>query len=164
MKIISNSKNQEIIIAFHEKLNNMEGERAKSDLKKLASHSIKAPAKRILAVDDSITMLYSYQIMASNLNVDIITAINGKEALECLEQEKKIDLIITDMNMPVMDGIDFIRKVRAKPSLKNIPIIMATTESQKSQEQIAMNAGVNSFVRKPFTVRFIEDKVKNFIF
>jgi len=141
----------------------MGSERAKSDAERIVNSAVKDTGKKVLAVDDSQTMLLFYRTAASDLGLDLTTTTNGKEALECLKQDKTFDLIITDMNMPIMDGIEFTRTIKEDPALKEIPIIMATTESEKSQARLAQNAGVSSFIKKPFTVQILQNKIKPFL-
>jgi two-component system chemotaxis response regulator CheY len=83
---------------------------------------------------------------------DVLEGSNGQEALDRLSQvpESKVDLIVTDLNMPVMDGIAFIRCVRAKPSCKFTPILMLTTESQDSKKAEGKSAGATGWIVKPF--------------
>ena len=102
----------------------------------------------ILVVDDSHAMLSFYRSALSEMNAVVLTAGNGKEALELIEQGCDFDLIISDMNMPVMDGIEFTRKLRDRADLT--PIVMVTTESERSQADLARSSGVNAFLTKPF--------------
>ena len=102
----------------------------------------------ILVVDDSHAMLSFYRSALSEMNAVVLTAGNGKEALDLIEQGCDFDLIISDMNMPVMDGIEFTRKLRDRSDLT--PIIMVTTESERSQADLARSSGVNAFLTKPF--------------
>lgn len=102
----------------------------------------------ILVVDDSHAMLSFYRSALSEMNAVVLTAGNGKEALELIEQGCDFDLIISDMNMPIMDGIEFTRKLRDLADLT--PIIMVTTESERSQADLARSSGVNAFLTKPF--------------
>jgi two-component system, chemotaxis family, chemotaxis protein CheY len=74
---------------------------------------------------------------------------NGQEALSALEGQK-VDLIITDLNMPVMDGLTFIRQLRTRPASKFTPVLMLTTESQASKKQEGKAAGATGWIVKPF--------------
>ena len=160
---ITKINDSEIISDFYIKLVDMGSERAKSDAERIENSAVKDTGKKVLAVDDSRAMLLFYRTAASDLGLDLTTTTNGKEALECLKQEKTFDLIITDMNMPIMDGIEFTRTIKEDPALKAIPVIMATTESEKSQARLAQNAGVSSFIKKPFTVQILQNKIKPFL-
>ncbi|MCP4716435.1 MAG: response regulator [Deltaproteobacteria bacterium] len=163
MDALTRLSDPEIIDAFKEKLSVIGGSRADADIAALEKPSLTSSGKRVLAVDDSNSILLFYRSAASGMGLNITTATNGKEGLDCLQSDPNFDLIITDMNMPVMDGIEFTRSVRELPKFKDIPIIMATTESEKSQARLAKNAGVNSFVKKPFTAEVLQNKIKGFI-
>jgi len=160
---VSASKDPEVIAAFIEKLNILSGDRAEADAKKLTELSLTSSGKRILAVDDSAPMLLFYRSIASTLGYDIVTAVNGREALNCLEKDSEFDLIISDMNMPVMDGIEFTREVRSNLFISDIPIVMVTTESESSQVRLAESAGVTGFMKKPFTADALQAKICEFI-
>lgn len=153
------SNDQEIISAFAEKLSAITGERAEADARKLAGFTVSKTGKRILAIDDSAPILLFYRSIASDMGIDIVTAGNGKEALELLEQDPEVDLILTDMNMPVMDGIEFTREARLNPFVAHIPIVMVTTESESSQVQLAKHAGVTDFLKKPFTADTLKTSI-----
>jgi two-component system, chemotaxis family, chemotaxis protein CheY len=86
-------------------------------------------ARTILVVDDSVTMVMSLKTTLSLNGFQAETAGNGREALEKLQAGLRPDLILTDINMPVMSGLELIRSVRAMPGLKFIPILTLTTES-----------------------------------
>lgn len=109
--------------------------------------------KRILVVDDSKAIIRFYAEVAEATGFDIISAYDGKEALDYLQQEgsRTIDLLLTDMNMPHMDGIELVCEVRQMECFYSLPILMATTESGSSQCAFAHGAGVNGFISKPFS-------------
>jgi len=106
-------------------------------------------AKTILVVDDSVTMVMSLKTTLSINGFRPETAGNGKEALEKLQSGFKPDLIITDINMPVMGGMDLIRSVRAMPGLKFIPILTLTTESEAAKRSEGKQAGATGWIVKP---------------
>lgn len=115
---------------------------------------------RILSVDDFSTMRRIVKNILRQLgytNVD--EAENGAAALSTLK-EKKYDLVISDWNMPVMTGIELLKSVRADPSLKATPFLMVTAEAEKSQVVEAIEAGVNSYILKPFTAKLLEEKLQ----
>lgn len=149
--------------AFAKKLNAMENQRAKADADKIKSISSSELKKRILIVDDSKSMLAFYRMVASVMQISVAAAENGRQALDILESDKAFDLILTDLNMPVMTGIELTQKVRADHSMDRIPIVVATTESEGSQEQLARKTGANDFIQKPFTAAQLRDKINSFI-
>jgi len=139
------------------------GERAEADAEKIEYSTIQETTKNILAIDDSRPMLLYYRSVAADMGIDIITAANGKKGLEIITKTKELDLLLTDMNMPEMDGIELTRQIRDIPELKEVPVIMVTTESDKSQERQAVNAGVNCVVMKPFTANTLQTKIKSLL-
>lgn len=160
VKEIRHSGGGEFIGRFHDRLSGMDIPRAKDDAQSLDSLSVKSGGMQILAVDDSRAMLNFYQSVTASLGLNIVTALNGKEALDILEKGESFDLIITDMNMPVMDGIEFTKQVRGNPLLPDMPIIMITTESERSQQDLAMKAGATYFMQKPFSAEKLQEKIK----
>lgn len=163
MAEILSAGDPEVIAAFKTVLIGMEGLRAKADLAKLAAINIPLVGRDVLAIDDSKAMLSFYRSLAADLGLKIVTAGNGKEALNLIEMGQPFDLIITDMNMPVMDGLELTRKIRQKTSHSKIPIIMVTTESEQSQQDMARSAGVDAFITKPFTAEILKEKVNSFL-
>ncbi|MEQ9441753.1 MAG: response regulator [Cyclobacteriaceae bacterium] len=105
--------------------------------------------KKILTVDDSESIV---SVVTTTLeeDYDMIGAFNAKEALEHIENTTDIQLIITDLNMPGMDGIELIRKVRSIAAYQFTPILMLTTESQLQKKQEAKEAGATGWIIKPF--------------
>ena len=91
---------------------------------------------------------------------NIIEAKDGNEAVAYLEQKPKIDLVISDWNMPNMDGYDLVVWMRSQESCKDIPFLMATGQGEKKQEKKALEAGVSSFIAKPFDENNLNNKIK----
>lgn len=106
-------------------------------------------AKTIFVVDDSVTMVMSLKTTLSLNGLQAETAGNGREALEKLQKGLKPDLIVTDINMPVMGGMELIRNVRAMPGLKFIPILTLTTESDTAKRSEGKLAGATGWIVKP---------------
>lgn len=106
-------------------------------------------AKTILIVDDSASLRQVVNIALSGAGYDVIEAADGKDALTKLDG-RKIHLIVSDVNMPNMDGITFVKEVKKHPSYKFTPIIMLTTESQEGKKQEGQMAGAKAWVVKPF--------------
>jgi len=114
---------------------------------------------RILSVDDFSTMRRIVKNILKQLgytNVD--EAENGAAAMDAM-REKKYDLVISDWNMPVKTGIEFLKEVRSDPELKDTPFLMVTAEAEKDNVVQAMQAGVNNYVLKPFTAKILEEKL-----
>ncbi len=104
--------------------------------------------KTVMLVDDSATILMSMEAILSQAGLKVVTANNGEAALRLL-QKGKPDLIITDLNMPGMDGITLIKHIRKMPGMRFLPILMLTTESQQSKRQEAKAAGATGWIVKP---------------
>ncbi|THB62967.1 MAG: response regulator [Desulfovibrio sp.] len=105
-------------------------------------------AKTIMTVDDSASVRQMVSFTLKKEGFEVIEASDGKDALTKLKGS--VDMIVTDLNMPNMDGIELIKNVRANASYKFIPIIMLTTESQASKKQEGKSAGATGWIVKPF--------------
>ncbi len=161
--LVAASNNPENIAAFLEVFKKKGGEPARNFQKVLEQETTVQRSGRLLAVDDSKAMLNFYLTAASGLGLEVTTASNGQDALNHLENSPPFDLVVVDMNMPVMDGIEFTEKARAMSAYKDVPIIMATTESAKSQGQLAKKAGVTTFLKKPFTIESLQHKIHQIV-
>jgi len=106
-------------------------------------------AKTILIVDDSASVRQVVSIALKGAGYDVIAGVDGKDALTKLNGQR-IHLIISDVNMPNMDGITFVSEARKLPAYKFTPIIMLTTESQEDKKRQAQAAGAKAWVTKPF--------------
>ncbi|MBF0117205.1 MAG: response regulator [Desulfobacterales bacterium] len=157
---ILKTKDGHIIYSFTEKLKTIKSHKSNEDIKKLSTAIPQKLTKKVLAVDDSNPMLLFYRSIMAEIGVRIRVAENGQQALDILEKEEPFDLILTDMNMPVMDGIEFSRKVRENLFWEAIPIIMSTTESEASQTNLAKQAGVTDFITKPFKAETLKEKIQ----
>jgi len=118
-----------------------------------------ASGMKILAVDDSPTMR---RIIVNTLKragfENVAEATDGKDALAKLKTEK-FGFVITDWNMPEMDGLTFVNTMRADPEFKSMPVLMITTRSVKEDIIEAMKAGVNNYIVKPFTPETLAEKI-----
>ena len=114
---------------------------------------------KILAVDDSPTMR---RIIINTLKragyEDVTEAADGKDALAKMQVDK-FNFVITDWNMPNMDGLTFVNALRADPQTKSVPVLMVTTRSVKDDIVEALKAGVNNYIVKPFTPDTIKQKI-----
>lgn len=106
--------------------------------------------KNILIVDDSESIREVVSFTLEDAGHSVISAIDGEDALARLEGVDKIDLIITDLHMPKMDGIELIKEVRTDDKFKFTPILFLTTESQASKKMEAKEAGATGWIIKPF--------------
>lgn len=114
---------------------------------------------KILVVDDFSTMRRIIKNLLKDLGfVNIQEADDGSTALPMLQQGD-FDFVVTDWNMPGMQGIDLLRAIRADANLKHIPVLMVTAEAKKEQIVAAAQAGVNGYVIKPFTAATLKEKL-----
>jgi two-component system chemotaxis response regulator CheY len=115
---------------------------------------------KVLVVDDSTTMRRIIKMQLEGMGItSIVEASNGEEALGVLQQNMPVDIIMLDWNMPIMDGITFLKKARADATYKNVKIIMCTSESEKTRVVEALKEGANNYIVKPFTPESVKEKL-----
>jgi two-component system chemotaxis response regulator CheY len=111
-------------------------------------------ARVILTVDDSASVRQMVKFTLSDAGYSVIEAVDGKDALAKLANPANgVNLVITDLNMPNLDGIGLIRGVRANPACKGLPILMLTTESQEVRKLEGKAAGATGWIVKPFATQ-----------
>ena len=118
-------------------------------------------ALRTLIVDDSSVMRKIVERALRQAGIplaDVIEAANGSQALEILSQQT-VDLVLTDINMPVMDGLELVRRLHKVDKARDVPVLMITTEGSESQVVQAIACGARGYVRKPFTPEQIKRQV-----
>jgi two-component system chemotaxis response regulator CheY len=116
---------------------------------------------RALIVDDSSVMRKIVERSLRQAGVDalvVVEAGSGVEGLEVLKA-KPVDLILSDINMPAMDGLEFVRQLRAQKLAEGVPVVMITTESSEEHVKQAIEAGAMGYIRKPFTADQVKQKV-----
>lgn len=115
---------------------------------------------KILVVDDSSTMRRIIKNTLARLNYkDVLEAEHGVEAWGLMESNKDLGMLITDWNMPEMNGLELVKKVRGSGHFNELPIIMVTTEGGKTEVIAALKAGVNNYIVKPFTPQVLKEKL-----
>jgi two-component system chemotaxis response regulator CheY len=119
-------------------------------------------ARCILTVDDSSTMRQMITFTLKGANFDVVEAEDGVHALE-VAKGKKLDLIITDVNMPRMDGLTLVARLRALPEFKFTPILVLTTESDQSMKMRGKEAGATGWIVKPFSPEKLMEVVNKVI-
>jgi len=119
-------------------------------------------AKTLLIVDDSAAMRQLITFTVKDAGHEVLLAENGREALEKLKNAR-VDMVITDLNMPEMDGITLITELRKMADYKFIPILMLTTESQVTKREEGRAAGASGWIVKPFSPEKFLEVVKKFI-
>jgi two-component system chemotaxis response regulator CheY len=105
--------------------------------------------KKILTVDDSPSIRQMVKLTLTNEGFDVLEAGNGMEGLNAAKATA-VDMIVTDINMPVMNGLGLIRELRKLPSYRGVPILFLTTESDPGMKQEAKAAGATGWITKPF--------------
>lgn len=114
-----------------------------------------------LVVDDSRTTRMILGSVLRQLGFDVAEAVNGKEAIESLRaQTQPPDVVLLDWNMPVMDGYQLLRILRADPNYADVPIMMVSSENKAELIQRALTAGASEYVMKPFTRDVIREKLE----
>lgn len=106
-------------------------------------------SKHIMTVDDSASVRQMVGFTLKQAGYEVVEAADGRDALGKL-QGRALNMIITDLNMPNMDGIELIQEIRSNPRFKFVPIIMLTTESQASRKEEGKSAGATGWIVKPF--------------
>jgi two-component system chemotaxis response regulator CheY len=115
---------------------------------------------RVLVVDDSRAIRRIVGGIMKDLGYEVTEACNGREALDMIEQSGPPDIVLVDWNMPEVDGLEFVKTVRANPQYGDLPLIMVTTETEMERMAVALVAGVNEYVMKPFDKAIIQDKLE----
>ena len=116
---------------------------------------------KILVVDDSSTMRRIIKNTLGRLgHKDLLEAEDGQVAWNVMKENEDIDILVTDWNMPVMNGLELVKKVRAEEKYADLPIIMVTTEGGKTEVITALKAGVNNYIVKPFTPQVLQEKLE----
>ena len=116
---------------------------------------------KALIVDDSSVMRKIVERSLRQAGIElsgVVEAANGVEALAALGRTK-VDLILSDINMPIMDGLEFVRQLQGVAEAKNIPVVMITTEGSETNVMQALSLGAKGYIRKPFT----SDQVKEYV-
>jgi two-component system, chemotaxis family, chemotaxis protein CheY len=120
-------------------------------------------AKTILIVDDSSSLRMVVKLALTRAGYEVLEAGDGKEGLAQLEKAGKVHLIVSDVNMPVMDGIAFVTEVKKHPRHKFTPVVMLTTEGQDAKKEQGKAAGAKAWIVKPFNPPQLLDAVSKLI-
>ena len=116
--------------------------------------------KNILVVDDNEMDLQMVSVAIESLGFHVLTANGGYKALDCLETED-VDLILLDLSMPVMSGLDLLRRLKRSSKNRTTPILMLSGRSQKAAVQSALKAGADGFLVKPINLGLHKSKIMN---
>src|SRR5712692_2966922 len=107
-------------------------------------------ARTILIVDDSISVRHSVSVVLKRAGFVMVEAADGQEGLATVDSNRDLGLVICDINMPNMDGLEMVERIKGKPENKTLPILMLTTEGQMSLVKRAKQAGAVGWIVKPF--------------
>jgi two-component system, chemotaxis family, chemotaxis protein CheY len=116
---------------------------------------------KALVVDDSKAVRMILAKTLKELGFEVREAANGREALEVIEVEKTaVTLVLADWNMPEIDGLELLKRLRQKPELASLVVVMVTTETELGQMTAALEAGANEYIMKPFTRDILVEKLQ----
>jgi two-component system, chemotaxis family, chemotaxis protein CheY len=116
---------------------------------------------KALVVDDSRTIRTIIRRILIGLGYEVLEAGDGVQALEVLEPEKdSVKLVLADWNMPEMNGLELLKRLRQDPELASLKVMMVTTETEMSQMASALEAGANEYIMKPFTKDILLEKLE----
>ena len=112
-----------------------------------------------LVVDDSQTIRLILRKYLVKIGFEVVEAADGLEGMARLQEMPQADLVLVDWNMPNMSGVDFVRAVRAIRQYDSLPLVMVTTNTELDQVALALQAGANEYIMKPFTQDVIREKL-----
>jgi two-component system chemotaxis response regulator CheY len=116
---------------------------------------------KALVVDDSRAVRMILAKTLKELGYEVREAANGREALEVIEAERTaVTLVLADWNMPEINGLDLLKRLRQDPALSSLVVVMVTTETELDQMVTALEAGANEYVMKPFTKDILIEKLQ----
>jgi two-component system, chemotaxis family, chemotaxis protein CheY len=116
---------------------------------------------KALVVDDSKTIRTIIRRILSGLGYEVLEAENGLAALAIIETEKAaVKIVLADWNMPVMNGLELVKRLRQDPELASLKVMMVTTETEIGQMTSALAAGANEYIMKPFTKDILKEKLE----
>jgi signal transduction histidine kinase/DNA-binding response OmpR family regulator/CHASE3 domain sensor protein len=125
---------------------------ADSQFKKLGMLHDVLKGKTVLIADDDVRNIYSLTRALENLDMNVVSAIDGKEALSKLEENKQVDVVLMDMMMPEMDGYTSIQEIRKQGKYRNLPIIAVTAKAMLGDREKCINAGASDYITKPVDI------------
>jgi two-component system chemotaxis response regulator CheY len=115
---------------------------------------------KAMVVDDSRAVRMILSRILREVGYDVCEAADGQEALAKLSEEDAVSLVLVDWNMPKLDGLGFVQRLRSDPRNAEVKVMMVTTETEMDQMVTALQAGANEYVMKPFTPEIISDKLR----
>ena len=116
--------------------------------------------KKILVVDDSSLIHQMYRLVLNRYNCGVVDAMNGQEALDILAVQGDVDLILLDINMPVMNGLQFMEKAARMGIVKRIPVIIISTEGKEADTIRGLELGARGYLKKPFNPASLHEMIE----
>ncbi len=115
-----------------------------------AKSSVVKSSKVVLVVDDAISLRQTISLTLQKYGYQVVQAQNGVEALEKLQHHPEVDLVISDLEMPRMNGFELLSNLRQSPNLGNVPVVVLTSRSAEKHRQLAEALGANAYLTKPY--------------
>ncbi|MDY7095111.1 MAG: response regulator [Acidobacteriota bacterium] len=115
--------------------------------------------KKFLVIDDSKLIHKMFNVMLRQY--EVVHALDGREGLQMLSQHPDVNLVLLDINMPHMNGLEFLETVRKDQALAELPVVIISTEGKEEDTQRAMDAGATAYIKKPFDHKQLMDVVEN---
>jgi CheY-like chemotaxis protein len=108
---------------------------------------------KVLVVDDSLLMhkMYALALRTYRRGVEVLFAANGREGMARLQEHPDTALVLLDINMPELNGLEFLARLRAEPALRDVPVVLQSTEDQQEDMERGLQAGARGYLTKPFT-------------
>ena len=125
---------------------------AKDSIKRLGMLGDVLKNRTVLIVDDDVRNIFSLTKSLEQLHMNIITAIDGKEALEKMNEHARIDIVLLDMMMPKMDGYETAKRIRQNPAWKKLPVIAVTAKAMTGDRDKCIQAGASDYITKPVDI------------
>ncbi len=119
--------------------------------------------RKILVVDDSALIHQMYRLVMSRYKCEIVDAMNGQEALDLLALQNDVQLILLDINMPVMNGVQFLEKAAALGITRSIPVVIISTEGKEEDTIRGLKLGAKGYLKKPFNPSDLHDLIDKII-
>jgi signal transduction histidine kinase/CheY-like chemotaxis protein len=142
----------EVSIFLHMVEENKKGTRGNGSPGKLGELGQVLDGKTVLVVDDDVRNIFSLSKTLENYNMKVLTAIDGKEALEVMKQNPNLDVVLLDMMMPNMDGYETARRIREKQEWKHLPVIAVTAKAMVGDREKCISAGASDYITKPVDI------------
>ncbi len=119
--------------------------------------------KKVLVVDDSMLIHQMYKMALMRYRCALLQAKNGQAGLDLLAQHPDIDLVLLDINMPVMGGLEFLKKVKERPEYSHIPVVIQSTEGKEEDTKRGMEMGAAGYVTKPIQTAALHALIEKLI-